>query len=270
MIKQIADGLLAHKAFNLKQIVIRIALIEFVSEFFIMLVFRVFPQQQGSLLESILDPLLLVCISTPAIYFFLFKPFVEARDNAILKVKHLAHTDPLTKLANRRLVMDCLEVLVADNNKRGDYGVLLLVDLDNFKPINDTHGHSAGDAVLIEVADRLKTCVRADDVVGRLGGDEFVILLRRLGSDEKIARYVAQFVAYKLIKQVMEPFIYQGKTLSISASVGARLFTTELDSINIVSNADEALYRAKQAGKACAVFFDDPEIMAKSNMALNL
>ena len=263
MIKQIADELLAHKAFNLKQIFVRIALIEFVSEFFIMLVFRVFPQQQGSLMESILDPLLLVCISTPAIYFFLFKPFVEARDNDILKVKLLAHTDPLTKLANRRLVLDCLEVLVADNSKRGDYGVLLLVDLDNFKPINDTHGHSAGDVVLVEVAERLKTCVRADDVVGRLGGDEFVILLRRLGSDEKIARYVAQFVAYKLIKQVMEPFTYQGKTLSIGASVGARLFTTELDVKHIVSNADEALYRAKQAGKACAVFFDEPGIIAE-------
>ncbi len=263
MIKQIADGLLAHKAFNLKQIVIRIALIEFVSEFFIMLVFRVFTQQEGSLMESILNPLLLVCISTPAIYLFLFKPFVEARDNDILKVNYLAYTDPLTKLANRRLVMDCLEVLVADNNKRGDYGVLLLVDLDNFKPINDTYGHSAGDVVLVEVAERLKTCVRVDDVVGRLGGDEFVILLRRLGSDEKIARYVAQFVAYKLIKQVKEPFAYQGKTLSISASVGARLFTTELDVKHIVSNADVALYRAKQAGKACAVFFDEPGIIAE-------
>jgi two-component system, cell cycle response regulator len=265
MIKQITDGLAAHKTFDIKYIVITIACIVFASELLIMLVFRSFPQLQGTLLESILDPVLLVCISTPAMYFFLFKPFIKARDNAISAVKHLAHTDPLTKLANRRLVLDCLEVLVADNKKRGDCGVLLLIDLDDFKPINDTHGHGAGDAMLIEVAKRLESCVRADDVVGRLGGDEFVILLQRLGSDEKIARYVAQSVAYKLIKQVMMPVAYHGKTLSISASVGARLFTTESDVTKIVSHADEALYRAKEAGKGCTVFFDEPVAVTKNN-----
>ena len=259
MIKILSKQLLTQKVLTAKQIMVRIFLIEFALELLIMLVFRLFPHLQGTLLEGFLDAILLVSFSIPLIYFFVIKPFVEARDDAIVEVSHLAHTDSLTRLANRRLVLDYLGMLVASNLKHNDYGAVLLIDLDNFKPINDVHGHSAGDAVLIKVAERLKACVRAEDVVGRMGGDEFVILLRKLGTDEKIARYVAQFVAYKLIKQIMEPVMYKDCTLLVGASVGACLFNTETDGHKIVSDADSAMYRAKAAGKGCAVFFDDPE-----------
>lgn len=257
MIKLLCKQLLSHKVLTAKQIVFRILLIEFILELIIMLLLRLFLGQHGSLFEAILDSTLLVGSSIPLIYFFVIKPFVEARDETIVEVNHLAHTDALTKLANRRLVLDYLEVLVTSNIKHNDYGAVLLIDLDDFKPINDTYGHDAGDAVLMQVAERLKACVRAEDVVGRLGGDEFVILLRRLGSDEKIARYVAQFVAYKLIKQVKEPFSHNDTALSVSASVGGRLFTTETDVQKIVGDADTAMYRAKDAGRGCAVFFGD-------------
>ncbi len=253
---------------TVKQIITRIALIVFVLALLVSLTLTLFPLQKGTLLEAILEPILLVCLCTPAIYFFVIQPFVAASDGVMTEVNQLAHTDPLTKLANRRLVLDCLAVQVADNGKRGDYGVLLLIDLDNFKSINDHHGHNAGDAVLVEVAERLARCVRAEDIVGRLGGDEFVILLRRLGSDEKIARYVAQFVANKLILQLAQPFSYQNNALVIGASVGARLFTTEQDISNLVIDADAALYRAKEAGKGCVVFFDEPEVTGKKTVKI--
>ena len=114
-----------------------------------------------------------------------------------------------------------------------------------------------GDALLIKIGERLKTSVRGEDVVGRLSGDKFIVLLRRLGAEDKIARYVAQFVAYKLIKQAMEPVDYNGNILLVGASVGIRLFTTEADVHKIISEADVAMYRAKENGKGCAVFFDE-------------
>jgi two-component system, cell cycle response regulator len=169
----------------------------------------------------------------------------------------LAHTDSLTKLANRRLILEYLEVLTAGNARHADHGAVLLIDLDNFKPINDNYGHDAGDALLVKVGERLKSSVRGEDVVGRLGGDEYIVLLRRLGADEKIARYIAQFVAYKLIKAVMEPVDYNGNILLVGASVGIRLFSTETDVHKIISEADAGMYRAKDNGKGCAMFFDE-------------
>ncbi len=259
MIKILSKQLLTQKVLTAKQILVRIFVIEFSLELLIMMVFRYFPHLRGTFFEGLLDSTLLVLFSTPLIYFFVIKPFVESRDEAIVEVNHLAHTDALTKLANRRLVLDYLEILVASNSKHNDYAAVLLIDLDNFKPVNDVHGHFAGDAVLIKVAERLKTCVRAEDVVGRMGGDEFVILLRRLGSDEKIARHVAQSVADKVIKQTAESLVYNDIALRVGASVGVRLFNTETDVDKIVSDADIAMYRAKEAGRGCAVFFDKPE-----------
>jgi two-component system, cell cycle response regulator len=257
--KFISKEFLLKKTLTAKQVIFRIFCIELTFELIIMLVFRMIPHQQGTLAEAILDPILLVSFSTPAIYFFVIRPFVEARDEAIVHINHLAHTDPLTKLANRRLILDYLEILVDGNTRNPDHGAVLLIDLDGFKPINDNYGHDAGDALLIKVGERLRACVRAEDVVGRLGGDEFIILLRRLGADDKIARYVAQFVAYKLIKQVMEPVEHNGNILLVGASVGIRLFGAETDVHKIVSDADAAMYQAKAAGKGCAVFYDDEE-----------
>ena len=259
MIKIISKQLVTQKVQTAKQVLFRIFLIEFALELLIVLVLRSFPHQLDTLFEGFLNAIFLVSFSIPLIYFLVIKPFVLARDEAIVEVNHLAHTDALTRLANRRLVLDYLEILVENNLKYNDYGAVLLIDLDNFKPINDVHGHSAGDAVLIKVAERLKACVRTQDVVGRMGGDEFVILLRKLGSDEKIARHVAQFVACKLIKQIMKPVMYKDSALLVGASVGACLFNTETDGHKIVSDADIAMYRAKAAGKGCAVFSDDPE-----------
>lgn len=248
---------LTKKPLTTKQVVIRILCIELLMEFIIMLLFSVIPYQFGTVAGAFLDAGLLVVMTTPAIYFWVIKTFVEARDEAIIHINHLAHTDGLTKLANRRLVLEYLDVMLAAHAVHKDFGAVLLIDLDGFKPINDQYGHDAGDAVLIKIGERLKHSVRGEDVVGRLGGDEYIVLLRKLGADEKVARYVAQFVAYKLIKQTMEPVEFNGHTLQVGASVGMRLFSVGADSNKIISEADAAMYRAKDNGKGSAVFFDE-------------
>jgi two-component system, cell cycle response regulator len=245
------------KPLTTKQVVIRILCIELFMEFLIMLMFSVLPYKFSTVTGALVDATLLVILTTPAIYFYVIKPFVEARDEAIIHINHLAHTDSLTKLANRQLILEYLELLVAGNVRHADHGAVLLIDLDNFKPVNDNYGHDAGDALLIKIGERLKNSVRGEDVVGRLGGDKFIVLLRRLGAEDKIARYVAQFVAYKLIKQAMEPVDHNGSILLVGASIGIRLFTTEADVHKIISEAEAAMYRAKENGKGCAVFFDE-------------
>jgi two-component system, cell cycle response regulator len=245
------------KPLTTRQVVIRILCIELLMEFLIMLMFSILPFQFSTVTGALVDAILLVILTTPAIYFWVIKPFVEARDEAIIHINHLAHTDSLTKLANRQLILEYLELLVAGNARHADHGAVLLIDLDNFKSVNDNYGHDAGDALLIKIGERLKTSVRNEDVVGRLSGDKFIVLLRRLGAEDKIARYVAQFVAYKLIKQAMEPVDYNGNILLVGASIGIRLFTTEADVHKIISEADAAMFRAKENGKGCAVFFDE-------------
>jgi two-component system, cell cycle response regulator len=245
------------KTLSTKQVVIRILCIELMMELLIMLMFSVIPYKFDDVTEAFVDAGLLVLLTTPVIYFFVIRPFVDARDEAIVHINHLAHTDMLTKLANRRLILEYLENLVQSNARHKGFSGVLFIDLDGFKAINDEHGHDAGDAVLVEVAERLKQAVRGDDVVGRLGGDEYIVLLRKLGAEDKIARYIAQFVAYKLIKQVAEPIEVNGNSLKVGASVGIRIFGaghTDID--KLISDADAAMYHAKENSRGGVAFYE--------------
>ena len=171
----------------------------------------------------------------------------------------MAHVDPLTQLANRRLLLSHLGKVAADVARHKVYGALLLLDLDGFKPINDTHGHDIGDALLVEIAKRLKSITRSGDIVCRLGGDEFVVLISHLGIDERMAHDKASLVAKKLINLVDKPFDCNGKVSHVSASVGIRLLDfakLDMDMDVVIGEADIAMYRAKKAGKGCAVFFE--------------
>jgi len=207
-------------------------------------------------LAAVIDVVSLVLLTTPPIYIWVIKPFVTAHDEALAQISHLAHIDPLTQLANRRLLSNHFQKAIASINRYKIYGALLLLDLDGFKPINDVHGHDAGDAVLVEIANRLQSMMRSDDVVGRLGGDEFVVLVNHLDVDEGAAHDKALHIANKLILLVTMPLEFNGKTLSVAASIGIRLLSfEELKIEKALSEADIALYRAKQAGKGCAVFF---------------
>jgi two-component system cell cycle response regulator len=245
------------KLLTTRQVIVRIAVIISSVEFVIMLLLRAVFIQEGTYAEAVLDAMLLVALSTPAIYKWIILPFVHARDEALEQSSHLAHTDPLTQLANRRLISGFLGKLIAASVRNRDYAAVLLVDLDGFKHINDNYTHEAGDAMLVEIARRLHSIVRSEDVIGRLGGDEYIVLLQRLGGDERVAHDKALRVAEDLINIINAPYDFNGKTLHVGASVGIRLVGfAELDTGTAIREADIAMYRAKEAGGGCAAVFE--------------
>ncbi len=182
------------------------------------------------------------------------------------EVRQLAFFDPLTQLPNRRLLDDRLTQALNASRRSGLYGALMMIDLDNFKPINDQYGHVVGDQLLAELARRLVTCVRETDSVARFGGDEFVVMLGELGIDAETSRSQAATVAEKIRLRVSEPYqlIISASPNSddrvehhCTASIGVTLLTNQdSDAQTIVTRADRAMYRAKRAGRN-VVRFDE-------------
>ncbi len=163
-----------------------------------------------------------------------------------------AFYDSLTGLPNRALFRDRLDQAVNRAERRDGSVGLLFLDLDNFKQINDSLGHHTGDKLLMEAAQRLQACVRAETTVARLGGDEFVILLEHLNSEAE-----AVLVAERVAQQFSKPFQLAGRDLLVSASVGIALAHAGQElAETILRNADVAMYRAKSDGKARHVIFD--------------
>ncbi|HTT28573.1 MAG TPA: diguanylate cyclase [Solirubrobacteraceae bacterium] len=157
------------------------------------------------------------------------------------RMRHEAVHDPLTGLANRTLLRDRLEhALARFERDRGETGVLF-VDLDNFKQINDAHGHAAGDAALVELSRRLQTAVRPGDTIARLGGDEFVALCEHVDEESALA------VGRRLLEAIRLPFTAGGADHELSASIGIALGHSDPEVL--LANADAATYRAKAAGR---------------------
>ena len=173
------------------------------------------------------------------------------------QIRGMAYHDSLTKLPNRPLLLDRLQMALAACRRSGEHGALMMVDLDNFKPLNDTHGHAAGDLLLVEVARRLQSCVRHTDTVARLGGDEFIVLLSGLTGGAESARREASAVADKILTALSLPYRLQDRgtgSTSIehhcSSSIGLTLFTgDEIDDSAIIRRADIAMYAAKRGGR---------------------
>ena len=184
---------------------------------------------------------------------------ISERKAAQARIEHLAHHDPLTDLPNRALLADRLGLAVT-LAQRSEHPVgVLFVDLDHFKHINDSLGHSIGDRVLIEVARRLVSCVRASDTVARLSGDEFVVLLPEASGVEGVARVVAS-----IMESIAEPFQINGHGLRLSASIGVSLFPRDgREGSALLTSADHAMYHAKAAGRATYRFFS-PEMDAQA------
>ena len=173
-----------------------------------------------------------------------------------------AHFDSLTSLPNRVLFRDRLAQELAGANDGSVRGALLYVDLDHFKRVNDTVGHSAGDQLLTIVAQRLRSCVKEGDTVARLGGDEFTVILRQVTSAE-----AANEIAQRIIESLQRPVSIGGRDHQVRASIGITRFPEDGNTIEeLLRNADLAMYQAKDGGRSRAVFFDGK--MARASVQL--
>lgn len=182
------------------------------------------------------------------------------------QVRQLAFYDTLTNLPNRSLLNDRLNQILAASSRSACYGALMFVDLDNFKSLNDKHGHFVGDLLLIEVADRLRSCVREMDTVARFGGDEFVVMLSELNVDRTKSRSQAEVVAEKIRGALSGTYSLKLKRVGeadaivehhCSASIGVVLFfDRDASQDDILKWADKAMYKAKDAGRNAIRFYE--------------
>jgi diguanylate cyclase (GGDEF)-like protein/PAS domain S-box-containing protein len=174
------------------------------------------------------------------------------------RMRQIAQHDSLTGLPNRALLHEFGGYQIAAARRSGTYLAVLFIDLDGFKPINDTHGHETGDVVLCEVARRLGHCVRGEDIVARLGGDEFVVVLGRVAGESEPAA-----VARNIIDAASRPYALDGLELSLSLSMGIAMFPRDGDEFDtLLRKADAAMYQAKQSGRSQYRFHGQRDIAA--------
>jgi diguanylate cyclase (GGDEF)-like protein/PAS domain S-box-containing protein len=165
------------------------------------------------------------------------------------EIYNLAFYDSLTALPNRRLLLDRLSMSISASERSKTYGAVMFLDLDHFKEVNDTLGHQYGDMLLVEVAQRLKSCFREIDTVARLGGDEFVVLLDSIGENLQSASENAEKLAEKARLILCKPYL-NNKVTSISASIGVSLFIDHNFSVDqLLENTDIAMYQSKRLGR---------------------
>ncbi|AHF01704.1 diguanylate cyclase [Thiomicrospira aerophila AL3] len=169
----------------------------------------------------------------------------------------MAFYDPLTKLPNRRLLTERLNHSMMVNERSGQHGALLYFDLDHFKTINDAHGHKTGDQLLIEVAKRLKSCLRDVDNLARVGGDEFVVTLETLGSQSRHAANKVEQVAELIREQLNQPYEIEGARYFTSPSVGVVIFQGLTETTDdLLKHAETAMYGAKSTDRNSISFYD--------------
>jgi diguanylate cyclase (GGDEF)-like protein/PAS domain S-box-containing protein len=181
---------------------------------------------------------------------------ISLRKRQALEIEKLAYFDPLTGLPNRRMFVDRMTETIGHCKRSATKGILLFIDLDNFKSLNDTQGHDVGDAYLIDVAQRLKACVRPNDIVARMGGDEFVIALETASTDEANASALAIATGNRIMNTLRQPFDQGELRHNSSASIGMLVFDGEASSPDeLLKRADIAMYRAKASGRDAMALF---------------
>lgn len=178
-------------------------------------------------------------------------------------IRHLAYYDSLTRIPNRRLLNDRLDQTIIANKRSSRHAALMFLDLDNFKPLNDTHGHKVGDLLLIEAAHRIGSCIRETDTVARFGGDEFVVLLNELNEEQSESTAQAGIVAEKIRTLLAKPYQlvvkHNGSAEHIiehqcTSSIGVVVFDHHASREDILKRADLAMYEAKNAGRNRVAF----------------
>jgi len=193
---------------------------------------------------------------------------ISPRKEAEEKIHHLAFFDSLTSLPNRRLLRDRMEAALTASQRSRHYGALLFIDLDKFKSINDVLGHGVGDLMLVEVAARIKACVRASDTVARLGGDEFVVLMVDIDDEAVAASQKTAHVAEKIRQALNAPYHLKGNAHHSSPSIGVSIFVGNEEGADVLlRQADMAMYKAKDAGRNTLRFFSPAMQLAVESRA---
>lgn len=169
------------------------------------------------------------------------------------ELEHLAQHDALTALPNRFLLKDRLSQAIAEAKRYQKYLAIVYIDLDGFKAVNDTYGHSMGDELLIIVSQNIGALIRQNETIARLGGDEFLVLLSDLQTPKECEPIVQRF-----LNALNMPIVIHGISLHISASIGVSFYPDETEDVEkLIKKADKAMYHAKQLGKNRYVFFED-------------
>lgn len=183
---------------------------------------------------------------------------ITSQTQAQEQIERLASFDSLTQLPNRRLLLDRLQMALTSSLSTRQHGALLLIDLDNFKTLNDTLGHDVGDQLLQQVAARLSASLHAGDTLARLGGDEFVVMLEHLSQNRSDAAIRAELLGEKILATFDSPFQIGSNTCQSSPSIGIALFSgDQQDTVDeLLKQADIAMYQAKAAGRNILRFFD--------------
>lgn len=182
---------------------------------------------------------------------------ITERKQAEARTHQLAYFDALTGLPNRRMLLDRLEHALASAHKSGQVGALLFIDLDNFKQINDARGHSVGDALLVQVGQRLAQSLQPNDTLARLGGDEFVVLVNAIAADMESAGRSALLLGEELRTALETPFVIDTHLYDSTASIGITLFPKRGEGVeDLLREADTAMYRAKDLGRNRISFYE--------------
>ncbi|SMC32656.1 diguanylate cyclase domain-containing protein [Sporomusa malonica] len=203
---------------------------------------------------KVLNRWLLVSAYSPLTGFFamVFSDITQHKKNEE-KNQHYAYHDPLTGLPNRRLLEDRLTMAIAQAKRNKEQVAVVFFDLDNFKPVNDTYGHDAGDELLQEIAHRTEACVRQGDTVARIGGDEFVIVLPAIKTKDDVIT-----IATRVLQECRRPIMLRGSTVAVSASIGISFFPQDgTDITELTRKADVAMYTSKQKGRDQICLIDE-------------
>ncbi|MFY3386785.1 bifunctional diguanylate cyclase/phosphodiesterase, partial [Paracidovorax sp. MALMAid1276] len=199
---------------------------------------------------------------------------LSQRKAAEEEINSLAYYDPLTRLPNRRLLLDRLQQALATSARHQRSGALMLLDLDNFKTLNETRGHDRGDTLLQHVSHRLRSCVHEDDTVARLGGDEFVVVLEDLAESPEDAAARSEEVGQRILAVLREPYELDGGEHHSSISMGITIFSDMRETVDeLLKRADLALYQAKDAGRDTLRFYDprmQAAVTARAELELDM
>ncbi|KEA62693.1 diguanylate cyclase [Marinobacterium lacunae] len=186
-------------------------------------------------------------------HLLVLKEDISLRKQQEQQLKHQAHFDALTELPNRVLIMDRLQQLIRDAERNQEYVVVMFLDLDDFKKVNDSMGHDVGDLALIEAARRLSGAVRGGDSVGRLGGDEFIVLAGHFSQKEDV-----QVVADNILERFRRPFDLGNREVLLTTSIGIAIYPSDGDTQSeLLKNADTAMYQSKEQGRNRYAFYTD-------------